>query len=318
MAVFATIAGGISIILSVESQMTQSISDNTYRISIWQADFMDEEIDNDQFFTNRNLLLWLRKQENFTFYKSRYDERFCYSDGSSNSMYNVEEGAAYINEWNRADVFARGNSYYFYWDSIEYEVVGYMNNFISILANIVPMLEKNSQEIISGTFFIDAGEESVSLIQDLSAEIQKINSEADISYAEVKDTWVDELFNQSGALLIFLSCSALLFVSGFSIILSWVDKHKREMFVRRLSGAGEVRLLLRLYSHMLITRIAGILLGGMSIFVITNILKLLPYNTVFRMESVIVGIILFFILDIIYTLPMLFINQKRQLVKIMR
>ncbi len=90
------------------------------------------------------------------------------------------------------------------------------------------------------------------------------------------------------------------------------------MFVRRLSGAGETGLLLKVYGNMLGIRLLGIMLGSSITFLITNILHILPYNTVFRFESVIVGIILFFIMDIFYTFPMLFIKQKKQLIRIMR
>lgn len=311
--VFGTISGGISMILSVEAQMSNNINKNTYQISINQ----DEMKTN---FTNQDLLSWLNKQSaNFTFYKNIPQEASRLSFSNENiSIYNVKKGQAYINVWNKDDQVIRNGKKYFYFDGREYEVIGYIDNFTNVVANLILSLEATPKESIKGEYFLDAGENSESLIQDLLNTIQKTDNTIKFSYEKVKQTWINNLLNQKYALFIFLGTSAMLFVSGFTIVLSWVEKYKREMFVRRLSGAGETGLLLRVYSNMLVIRVIGILLGSSITFLITNILNLLPYNTIFRWESIVVGIILFFLMDIFYTLPMLFINQKKQLIKIMR
>ena len=272
------------------------------------------------YFTNEDLLSWLNKQvDHFTFYKNIPESasRLSYSNEKS-SIYNMGKNSAYINVWNEDDQIDKNGKNYFYFDRMEYEVVGYIDNFTNVVANIIPSLETNPKESMKGEYYIDAGEKSELLIQDLLTAIQKTNNETEFNYEKVEKAWVTDLFNQKYALLIFLGSSALLFVSGFTIILSWVEKYKREMFVRRLSGAGETRLLLTIYLNMLSIRFIGIMLASSIIFLVTNIFNLLPYNTVFRLESIIVGIVLFFIMDILYTLPMLFINQKKQLIKIMR
>lgn len=311
--VFSIIAGGISIILSVEEQKTNNIDKNTYRIHIIQND-------TEVLVTNQDLLSWLNKQnDNFTFYKNIPQEasRLNFSNEKS-SIYSIDKGLAYINVWNKDDQIYKNGINYFYFDGIEYEVVGYIDNFINVVANITPSLEANPKASIDGEYYIDAGKKSELLIQDLLTTIQKKDNKVEVYYEKVEKTWILDLLKQRYALLIFLGASVLLFVSGFTIILSWVEKYKREMFVRRLSGAGETQLLLTIYSNMLGIRFIGILLGSAIVFFITNIFNLLPYNTVFRFESVLVGIILFFIMDILYTLPMLFINQKKELIKIMR
>lgn len=311
--VFGTVSGGISMTLSVEAQMSNTINKNTYQISINQ----DEMETN---FTNQDLLSWLNKQSaNFTFYKNIPQEASRLSFSNENiAIYNVKKGQAYINVWNKDDQVIKNGKKYFYFDGREYEVIGYIDNFTNVVANLISSLEATPKESIKGEYFLDAGENSESLIQDLLNTIQKTDNTIKFSYEKVKQTWINNLLNQKYALFIFLGTSAMLFVSGFTIVLSWVEKYKREMFVRRLSGAGETGLLLRVYSNMLVIRVIGILLGSSITFLITNILNLLPYNTIFRLESIVVGIILFFLMDIFYTLPMLFINQKKQLIKIMR
>ncbi|WP_036836163.1 hypothetical protein [Pontibacillus litoralis] len=311
--VFSVIAGGISMILSVEEKMTNTINKHTYRINLNQN---DTEI----YFTNADLLSWLNRQVNhFTFYKNipASDSRLSYSNEGS-SIYNVEKNSANINVWNKDDQITKNGENYFYFDQMEYEVVGYLDSFTNVIASIIPSLETNPTEPMNGQYYIDAGEKSELLIQDLLTAIQKINKDPEFSYEKVEKEWVTNLFNQRYALLIFLGFSTLLFVSGFTIILSWVEKYKREMFVRRLSGAGETRLLLRIYFNMLSIRFIGIMIASLIIFLVTNIFHLLPYDTVFRWESIIVGVVLFFMMDILYTFPMLFINQKKQLIKIMR
>ncbi|MFB1051257.1 FtsX-like permease family protein [Paraliobacillus sp. JSM ZJ581] len=311
--VFSVIAGGISMILSLEEKMTNTINKHTYRI------YMNQN-DTEAYFTNEDLLSWLNKQADpFTFYKNipASVSRLSYSNEDS-SIYNVGKNAAKINVWNKDDQIAENGKKYFYFDQMEYEVVGYLNSFTNVIASIIPSLQANPKEPMSGEYYIDAGEKSELLIQDLLTAIQKINMESDFDYEEVEKAWITDLFNQSFALLIFLGSSTLLFVSGFTIILSWVEKYKREMFVRRLSGAGETRLLLMIYFNMLSVRFIGIILASLIIFLVTNIFHLLPYDTVFRWESIVVGVVLFFMMDILYTLPMLFINQKKQLIKIMR
>lgn len=311
--VFGTIAGGISMILSVEAQMSNKINKNTYRISI-------NENEMETNFTNQDLLSWLNKQSaNFTFYKNIPQEASRLSFSNENiSIYNVDKGKAYINVWNQDDQVIKNGKKYFYFDGREYEVIGYIDNFTSVVANLISSLEATPKESIKGEYFLDAGENSELLIQDLLNTVQKTDNTIKFSYEKVKQTWINNLLNQKYALFIFLGTSVMLFVSGFTIVFSWVEKYKREMFVRRLSGAGETGLLLRVYSNMLVIRVIGILLGSSITFLITNILNLLPYNTTFRLESIVVGIILFFLMDIFYTLPMLFINQKKQLIKIMR
>lgn len=311
--VFSVIAGGISMILSLEEKMTNTINKHTYRIYINQH---DTEI----YFTNADLLSWLNRQvDHFTFYKNMpaSDSRLSYSNEDS-SIYNVGKNAANINVWNKDDQITKNGKHYFYFDQMEYEVVGYLDSFTNVIASIIPSLETNSKEPMNGEYYIDAGEKSELLIQNLLTAIQQINKEPEFSYEKVEKEWVTNLFNQSFALLIFLGSSTLLFVSGFTIILSWVEKYKREMFVRRLSGAGEARLLLRIYFNMLSIRFIGIMIASLIIFLVTNIFHVLPHDTVFRWESIIVGVVLFFIMDILYTLPMLFINQKKQLIKMMR
>lgn len=311
--VFGTIAGGISMILSVETQMSNNINKNTYRISINQNEMETN-------FTNQDLLSWLNKQSaNFTFYKNISQEASRLSFSNENiSIYNVEKGQAYINVWNKDDQVIKNGKKYFYFDGREYEVIGYIDNFTNVVANLMSSLEATPKESIKGEYFLDAGENSELLIQDLLNTIEKTDNTIKFSYEKVKKTWINNLLNQKYALFIFLGTSAMLFVSGFTIVLSWVEKYKREMFVRRLSGARETGLLLRVYFNMLVIRVIGILLGSLITFLITNILNLLPYNTIFRLESIVVGIILFLLMDIFYTLPMLFINQKKQLIKIMR
>lgn len=311
--VFSIVAGGISIILSVEEKMANNIHKNTYRIHMNQT---DSEIN----FTNDDLLSWLNKQDDsFTFYKNLPESasRLSYSNEAS-TIYNVGKNAAYINEWNKHDQIVKNGKKYFYFDRIEYEVVGYIDHFTNIVASIIPSLEANPEASMEGEYYIDAGGKSELLIQDLLTTIQKTNNEAEFNYEKVGKAWVTDLLNQRYALFIFLGSSALLFISGFTIILSWVERYKREMFVRRLSGAGETRLLVTIYFNMLSVRFIGIILASLLIFLATNVFNLLPYNTVFRLESIIVGIVLFFMMDIIYTLPMLFINQRKQLIKIMR
>lgn len=311
--VFSIIAGGISMILSVEEKMSNTINKNTYRIYINQND-------TNIYFTNKDLLSWLNKQvDHFTFYKNipESSSRLGYSNEKS-STYNMSENSAYINVWNKDDQIAKNGKNYYYFDRMEYEVVGYIDNFTDVVANIIPSLETNPKKPMSGEYYIDAGVKSELLIQDLLTAIQKANNETEFSYERVNKAWVTDLFNQRYALFIFIGSSALLFVSGFTVILSWVEKYKRETFVRRLAGAGETRLLITIYFNMLCIRFIGIMLSSSIIFSITNILNLLPYDTVYRWESVIVGVVLFFIMDILYTLPMLFINQKKQLIKIMR
>lgn len=311
--VFSIIAGGISMILSVEEKMANNIDKNTYRIYINQA---DTKIN----FTNDDLRSWLNKQvDSFTFYKNRPESasRLSYSN-EKNSIYNVGKNTAYINVWNEDDQIVKKGGKYFYFDRLEYEVVGYIDHFVNIIASIIPSLEANPKAPMEGEYYVDAGEKSELLIRDLLMTIQKTNNDAEVNYEKVGKAWVTDLLNQQYALFIFLGSSALLFVSGFTIILSWVEKYKREMFVRRLSGAGETRLLLTIYFNMLGVRFIGIILASLFVFSLTNVFNLLPYDTVFRLESIIVGIVLFFIMDIIYTLPMLFINQRKQLIEIMR
>lgn len=311
--VFGTIAGGISMILSVEEQMSNNINKNTYRISINQ-----NEVETN--FTNQDLLSWLNKQRaNFTFYKNIPQEASRLSFSNENTfMYSVEKGKAYINVWNKDDQVVKNGKKYFYFDGREYEVIGYIDTFTNVVANLESSLEATPKESIKGEYFLDAGGNSESLIQDLLTTIQETDNTITISYEKVKQTWINNLLNQKYALFIFLGTSAMLFVSGFTIVLSWVEKYKREMFVRRLSGAGETSLLLRVYTNMLVIRVIGIIIGSSITFLITDVLNLLPYNTVFRLESIVVGIILFFFMDIFYTFPMLFINQRKQLIKIMR
>lgn len=311
--VFSVIAGGVSIILSVEEKMTNRINENTYRIYI-------DQNDPDIYFTNEDLLSWLTKQnEYFTFYKNLPESasRLSYSN-EKYSIYYMDNNEAYINEWNKENQFEKNGKNYFYFDHMEYEVVGYIDNYTSLVANIIPSLKKYPQEPVKGEYYIDAGKKSELLIQDLLTEIKKKNNEAKFIYEKLEKNWVTDLLDQRFALFIFIGTSVLLLVSGFTIIFSWVEKYKREMFVRRLSGAGETHLLFTMYLKMLMIRFIGIAIACIIIFLVTNIFNWLPYNTVFRLESIIVGVVLFFIMDILYTLPMLFINQKKQLIKIMR
>ncbi|GAA5417708.1 hypothetical protein Pryu01_02783 [Paraliobacillus ryukyuensis] len=311
--VFGTIAGGISMILSVEEQMSNRISNNTYVLSI-----NPNEVETSV--TNQDLLAWLQQQTtSFTFYKNMPQEasRLSFSN-EGRPPYNVAEGEAYINAWYKDDQTFKNGKNYYYFDGKEYEVVGYLENYTDIVASIVPSLEANPNASLTGEYFLDAGKNSAALIHNLSTTLQEADKAISLSFEKVESNWIRELFNQKFALFIFIGTSALLFVSGFTIVLSWIEKYKREMFVRRLSGASETRLLLRVYLQMLGIRFIGVLFASGITILITNICNLLPYQTVFRWESIVVGVLIFFIIDVLYTFPMLFINQKKQLIKIMR
>src|SRR5699024_6715800 len=194
---------------------------------------------------------------------------------------------------------------YFYYNGYTYKVVGYLDNYTDMMVSILPFLKENATEPMQGEYYFDARNKSLSLIKKLITSIQHVNPQVTFEYHKINNLWIVDLLSQKLMLVLSLGVSILLFVSGFTIILSWVDKYKREMFVRRLTGASEVQLLTAIYGNMLCIRMIGMGIGCACVYVLTNILHLLPHHTVFHWESIIVGIILFFIMDILYTLPML-------------
>ncbi|WP_010176122.1 hypothetical protein [Bacillus coahuilensis] len=156
--------------LSVEEQITNSINKDTYRIYIHPKDL---EVETN--FSNQDLLSWLTKQtENFTIYKNIPQEasRLSFSNEKT-SIYSVEQGAAYINVWNKDDQIVRNGKNYFYFNGREYEVAGYIDNYTNIIANLKTFLAESPDGAITGEYYLDAGEKSESIIHGLLTTIQK-------------------------------------------------------------------------------------------------------------------------------------------------
>lgn len=128
--------------------MTNNINKNTYRIYVDQNNAEGN-------FTNEDLLAWLHKQvDPFTFYRNMPASisRLSYSNEDS-SVYSIDKNLAYIHVWNKDDQIEKGGKNYF--DGMEYEVVGYIDDFTNLVANITPSLESNPTEPMKGEYYID-------------------------------------------------------------------------------------------------------------------------------------------------------------------
>lgn len=303
-------AGGISLILSVEEQFEKAIKENTYQISIVQKSAQISA-------TNEDLLYWLEgRDEEFVMYKDSLNDRLIFSNKWQEAPYNLKDNQIYINRWNAKDRIIKDGSPYYYFMGLEYEVAGYINEYINVIADIVPVLERNNKASMNGIYYIEAKENTEEMVIELQNYLY--NKDISFSYEKVQSNFIEKIFNQAYAVMIFGGCGLLLFIGAFTIHSSWADSHIREMFVRRLVGAGELQLMFRLYIEMLGIRIAGMVIGLIIVYIITNLLNVLPDKTVLKIESVYTCVWIFLIMDILYTFPMILIRQKKKLVQIMR
>jgi len=311
-AVTVMIVGGISLILSIEAQLAKTIGENTYQINITQNSSKNS-------ISNGDLLYWLQnRKEKFVIYKENLDNCLVFSNRWKEEPYNLKNNQIYINKWNaKNEIVEEGISYYWFM-GIKYEVTGYINEFTNVIADMTPVLQRDTGASMYGTYYIDAEKDTETMINELQNYLYEQDGNVDFSYEKVQRSLTKELFNQAYALAIFVGCGLLLFIGGFTINSSWADTHIREMFVRRLVGAGELRLMIRLYIEMLGIRVVGMATGCIIVYFMTNLLNLLPNKTVFKVESIYVCVCIFLIMDIIYTFPMILIRQKKKLVQIMR
>jgi hypothetical protein len=305
------ITGSISLLLSLEKQLDKRIGMNTVQIYISQ-EISDHKV------TNEDFLQWLEMQEEFVIYRDDLHKRFVFSHGWNKVPYNIDDSQIRINRWSIQDTKREDGRSYFYLDGIKYEVIGYVDQHSSVLAGLVPILKQNPEDVADGVYYLDAGERTLLLVQELENFLVEKNPEIDIRFQKENGNWIDGLFHQSYAVVLFGFCVLLLFLGSFNISSSWIEGCEREMFVRRLVGASEWSIIFHIYRKMLMIRAAAGGIGCIITFIIADILHLLPFKAILHGESIIIGIGVFLIMDFVYTFPILFINQRKKLIGMMR
>lgn len=226
-------------------------SDSTIRFSVLQADIPEA-------FSQANLLQFIDEHgseiRNFSstitskqgaeFYSSVAD---CFSQADTDS-YGVWLREDQYQEWINS-----GNTS-FYYKNHWYTVLGsYPKNQTpeAFILDIKGELTQSPNTAMNGTFYLDCGNDTLSIYHALASQIQATNSYAQVTLIESQaDGYTfSRIMEYEDALYYLLQMGLLLFLNliNFGNIAGhWVQTREREIFVRRMAGGSSFNVFMDL------------------------------------------------------------------------
>lgn len=217
---------------------------------------------------------------------------------------------------------------YFYHENNQYNIIGVFSNRDKGATKTVQyyynlFAQNNLNEDINGTYILNAGEHTEKILNKFISYINNLDNDLEIVNIEKiqtskKDILKESIYKEPLIIYSIIICILLLVLNTFSSTSRWLYYKRKEIYIRKLVGATDYQIKLRLLIEYLIVILFSCILGIVVSVLVVKFIDLPILISNITIKSAIVSTVFCLVIGIL--IGSVFINRilKRQIIDIMR